>query len=436
MRNPYPHQVRAAAFLSERDRAALFDEQGLGKTTSALLALDQVWRSVDLRRPALVVAPASVAHNWRKESMTVLPWLRDLDVQVKSASGARLRGDPLIYITTHALMRSARVVEEITRVAPGIVILDEAHYMRTRTAAMTRAFYGMVADLNPMHAWNLTGTPMPNWPVDLFTWLKGYHQRQFPEPFHAFRARYHELAPSDYGDGFRIVGTKNVAELKRRMSDLFLRRKTEQVLDLPELRHESFAVYAPLTPEVANLDTILHDQWTASSDDERMRLLLEDAGMSRFRRWCGLAKVRPIAALLATEIESEPNPKKVVFYHHREVGDALQSALNCRLRIEGSTPSHERPLIVTDFQTMPEHKVILCQLQAASTGITLTASNDLLFAEQSWSPGEMAQAAKRIHRIGQKRRARVRHVFADGTVDELVTRVLLRKAAAVQETLA
>tara|TARA_R100001510_G_scaffold51698_1_gene51728 strand:- start:7244 stop:8560 length:1317 start_codon:yes stop_codon:yes gene_type:complete len=438
MREPYPHQKKAAAFLFDRPRAALFDEQGLGKTTSALLAIDQVWKSVDLCRPALVVAPASVAHNWRSEAYAVMPWLRDVDVFVKDKGTRRIKSDvqPMVYITTHSLMRSKKVIEEIEKLKPGIVVLDEAHYMRNRTAAMTRSFYRLVRDLHPMHAWNLTGTPMPNWPADLFTWLKSYHPAEFPESFIKFRNQYHDVTPSDYGEGVRIVGQRNISELKRRMSGLFMRRRTEDVIDLPVLRHESYAVHAPLDGAMLDLDEELSRRWNVATDDEeRMRVLLDDAGLSRFRRWCGMAKVEPIVALLRTEIESEPDPKKVVFYHHQAVGDALQDALRCRLRIEGSTPSALRPRIVEDFQS-GEHPVILCQLQAASTGITLTASNDLLFAEQSWSPGEMAQAAKRIHRIGQRRRSRVRHVFAEGTVDELVARVLQRKTAAIQEALA
>ena len=428
MRTLYPHQRVAVDHLAASSRFLLSDEMGLGKTTSALVAAERVMRSYDC---ILVAAPTSVIWNWKAEAHACLPWTQDVDVQVLDSAKKRMRGRPTVLITTHGLLRKPEVQVNIRLLQPRIMILDEAHYLRTPTAQMTKSWYGLVHELRPAFAWNLTGTPQINWPADLWTWLHSYHTDRFPESYADFVDYYHLTRETDYGT--QIVAVRNLSSLKKRMKGLYLGRRTSSVIDLPPLRHERFAVHVDPTAEATDASAALAAQLAvADTDEERLAVLLEHGGMSKFRRWCGQAKAEPVASMIQDELVARPDQPKVVFYQHTAVADTIAARFEDCARISGDTPAAERERIVKAFQA-GELDVLLCQLQAASTGITLTHGRDVIFAEQSWSPGEMLQAAKRCHRIGQKNPVRIRYVYAEGTVDDLVTAVLARKMGSMTE---
>ena len=97
----------------------------------------------------------------------------------------------------------------------------------------------------------------------------------------------------------------------------------------------------------------------------------------------------------------------LVFAHHKEVLDTLQQAISKKLkgaghiRIDGSVPANDRALRVRKFQTNSLVRVALLSMTAAGVGLTLTAASSVLFAELHWTPGVLAQAEDRCHRIGQ-----------------------------------
>jgi SWI/SNF-related matrix-associated actin-dependent regulator 1 of chromatin subfamily A len=111
--------------------------------------------------------------------------------------------------------------------------------------------------------------------------------------------------------------------------------------------------------------------------------------------------------------------------------DTLMSALQQfqPVKIDGRTNQSQREAAVEAFQTDPNCRVFVGQLQAASTAITLTAASNVLFAEADWTPAINAQAAARAHRIGQPSAVTARFVMLDGTSDALVMKALARKAA-------
>jgi SWI/SNF-related matrix-associated actin-dependent regulator of chromatin subfamily A-like protein 1 len=97
------------------------------------------------------------------------------------------------------------------------------------------------------------------------------------------------------------------------------------------------------------------------------------------------------------------------------------------MTLYGETPPDKRERHIRCFQNKPKYRVIICNIQAAGTAITLTAAHQVAFAEVSWVPAENAQAAMRVHRIGQTHPVTVRFFGLAGSSDEQVARVLRRK---------
>lgn len=427
-----PHQAEPVRWLAERPRAGFFDDQGLGKTISALTAADMIAERV------LVVSPTIVVHNWKEEARD---WMPGRTVSVLDNHRARIAAGASCVSMTHGMLLRKSIMDEVRAYAPDLVILDESHHLRGATSKKASVFFDELVPCVPT-AWCLTGTPMPGWPCDLWRTVHGLWPDEFPEDWHDFRNRYCRLAPSDYNDGWRPVGVMNAAELRARLAGKFLRRRKSEVLDLPPLTHEMVTLSAKLPHEMLDLDGVLDEEHIealleADSPEAAFAVLLRGTDLASYRRRCGEAKAPLVAELIAGELEFDCAAKRVLMCHHKAVADVLHERLARfnPIKITGATAPRARTEMVRMFQNNPSVQVAVCQIVAGGTGITLTASDDIVFVEASFVPGENAQARDRIYRIGQERPCRVRFVALDGTVDKIIMRVLRRKTAAIQEVL-
>lgn len=423
----FPHQTKAVSWLLDHPRGGFFDDQGLGKTISALVAADMIGRRI------VIVCPTVVLYNWAEECAA---WT-DRQVSVLDNGRAKIDEGATVVITTHGLLLREGIMAELEWFAPDVLIGDEVQMLRGRDGKKAKAFWG---ELVPPaeYVWALTGTPQPAWPSDMWTMLHHMWPDEFAEDFDTFRASYCLMAPSDYGEGLRTVGTLNLGNLRHRMDGKFLRRLKSVELNLPPLTHSMVTLKAKLPQEMMNLDGVLSEEavekiMAAESPEAAFAVLLDDTDMSSYRRRCGEAKVPIVAELVAMEL-GDPKAKRVLFCHHKSVAEALSKALAKfnPVLLTGAVSAKRRTDRVKKFQTDPSTRVAICQIIAGGTGVTLTASNDILFVEASFLPGDNAQARDRVYRIGQTRPCSVRFVALHGSADSIIMRVLRRKTAAIQ----
>lgn len=264
----------------------------------------------------------------------------------------------------------------------------------------------------------------------------------FGENFRAFRSRYCVTAWSPYGDNVKVVGNKDVEDLRERLRPFVLRRRKSEVLkDLPPVRFESVTLQCDTHPvDIALLEDALDPKLVAQLRDvddpgEAFAELGSSKAFAAYRRLCGLAKAEAVSKLLETELVSGL-ANVVVMAHHKDVVEAIANNLRAYgvRTITGATSAAERESAVAAFQSGTV-RAIVCNIVAGGTGITLTAASELVFAEMSYVPGENVQAADRIHRIGQKDSCRVRFVSLEGTLDESLVGVLVRKTQMIREVL-
>jgi len=149
----------------------------------------------------------------------------------------------------------------------------------------------------------------------------------------------------------------------------------------------------------------------------------------------GLAKLRGATEYIVDMLDSLPENRKVlVFAHHADVIAALTTHLAeySPAVLVGKTSQREREEAVDKFLNDPKCRVFVGNIQAAGTAITLVGPkckcSDVVFVESSWTPMDNAQAACRVHRIGQKDGVVARMLSASGTVDDLIHGLLVRKA--------
>ncbi len=126
--------------------------------------------------------------------------------------------------------------------------------------------------------------------------------------------------------------------------------------------------------------------------------------------------------------------KFIVFCYHKKLMDEIQEVCPSNIRIDGDTPIEKRQQLVDDFQ-QGDVQVAVLSLLAASTGLTLTATSIVLFAELYFVPGTILQAEDRVHRIGQKSACDIRFIIAKGSLDEHIWKMLHYKLATLDTAL-
>lgn len=394
---PFRYQETGAEWLHRRARAYLADEQGLGKSCQAIIAADAAGA-----RHVCVVCPASVVENWKRE---IEMWSLGLWSYVVLSYDKAVR-----YGLPEA----------------DTFIVDEAHFLKSPTAKRTRT---LLSRGSPLHraarVWALSGTPAPNHAGELYTWLAfmgAIEQRTHL----SFLEAYVNFSRTDWG--VKVWGNKRQAlpQLQAIKDTVMLRRMKADVLrDLPPIRWGDIRLAANVGSCETAVDYLLN-----IGDD----LPTEDEHLAALRRQVGEAKAPALAAFLADELEGSQE-KIVVFAWHRAVMDTLHETLGRFgvARIDGGTPSGARQQEVDRFQGDQSCRVFLGQIIAAGTGITLTAASSLVFAEMAWTPGDNAQAAMRVHRIGQTQPVLIRTATLSDSIDEAVNAVLVRKTRGLDQ---
>lgn len=412
-----PHQVTGVDWLATHPRAGLYDDQGLGKTAQAIVAADRIGA-----RRVLVACPAVVTRNWARE---VGMWAPSRSVEVVADGRHRVGGSSYV-ILSHGLLLRDQLTAQLTGF--DLVIIDESHFMRRPTAERTRVTLlgGTALCRRARACWALSGSPTPNHdPSELWSVLAGLAPDRLRHDgkllsYHQWRRRFCVLQPTPYGD--RVVGVQNAPELRQRLAGFALRRMKTDELDLPPIRHG----FVALTEDDVDLSHVEAEIGPVDSLEDLQR----STEFMRWRRLCGEAKAPAAAELIASDLTGGDG-KVVVFAHHTSVIDTIVERLEKfrPVKLVGSQSSEERATAVHRFQTDASVRVCVANIVAGGVGVTLTAASDVVFVEESFVPGDNAQACDRVYRIGQTKPVLVRHLYLDGSIDQLVTETLARKSA-------
>lgn len=434
----FPFQRVGAKWLSERKKALLADEPGLGKTAQAIAAADLVQA-----KRILVLCPAIARMNWVFELEKFSQMKRNVDVFKPKNKFSSAEKD--VQICSY----DAGSIDALTKrgnEAFDLLILDEAHLVKSTEAKRTSAVLGKSG---PVHrakrVWALTGTPAPNHAGELWPLLYVFGATALS--YTSFVKTYCECEQTTYGLQIYGTKTKKIPELKNVLSRIMLRRKKSEVLkDLPPIQYGTVVVepgivtmkdpleegiehFSPQTirREEEKVEHILEEMSFGTEDMERLAGLAQS--VSTLRRYTGLQKVEPISELVTQELHSKAYQKIVIFCLHRQVIDQLEEKLDefNPLVLHGGTTDTQRNHRIQLFQHDTRYQIIIANILTAGTAITLTAAHQVLFAEQDWVPANNSQAAQRCHRIGQTENVTVRFVSLANGVDQRVTAILKRK---------
>jgi len=450
----FDYQVAGADWLSRHKLALLADRQRLGKTVQSITAMDIVGA-----QKILIVCRAVAKQNWGNEFdkwSSVKRKKYFVEGSKTDLSGLQ-NETSFIVITSY---ESLSVILHSVFLSFDVVVCDESQSLKSVDAKRTLEVFGKNGVCRKTkRLWLLTGTPMPNHAGELWTTLFSFGATKLK--YWDFVKRF--CITRDSGFGLQIVGTNpdpmRIAELQEIMKKNVLRRTEDDVsIELPKMFFTTMMV-EPGPVELQFSHTLF--PYTLDSSGERMReleakiqkelglfesivkkndrvyathvlveaLKANATSLSTLRQWVGMQKTKPAADFIRIGFEGNAYEKVVIFSHHKAVIKGLEHYLADfhPVTVYGGTKDTTREKNIRKFNESPRCRIFIGNIAAAGTSIDLSVANHIFMIEQSWTPGDNAQAVMRCGGPKQKKPVYVTNFCLNNSVDQRVQEVLRNK---------
>lgn len=443
---PYEHQLVGFDYGLQYDRWLLGDEMGLGKTKQVIDIAVAKKLAKGYKHCLIICGVNGLKWNWRNEVYThsnegayILGQKTKGDrISIGSNQDKYndivnlLAHDEYFIITNVESLRDEVIAEALQQACQcgliGMIAFDECHKCKNPSTQQGKGILKLQAET--MIA--MTGTPLMNQPMDLYIILKwlGYEKHAF----YSFKKHY--CVYGGFG-GYEIMGYKNLDELQERLNDIMLRRKKEEVLDLPEKTYiDEFVDMTPAQKKIYNEVT----QEIKDNIDQIEMANNPLAELIRMRQATGYTGIlsstiqesAKIDRMMELVEEAVSNGKKVIIFSNwTQMTDVIDDRLNEAGykvgQITGQTPDNERQLLVDTFQNTDMLQVMLGTSGAMGTGITLSKATVEIFMDEPWNMGLKEQCVDRAHRIGQKNNVTIYTIMCKDTIDERIHTIVEKK---------
>ena len=421
----FKHQEDGIKFLLKNKKCILADDMGLGKTYQSIVAALECGAE-----RVLIICPSSLKINWMRE-------VQNFCDDVSIISGNHWNPDRFTIVNYDILKNFHTVAErnkeyedwelmrDIVEFNPDLLILDEAHYVKNHKSKRGAILKDLSKNFGCERVWLLTGTPIANRPMDYYNLLS-----IIDSPITNNWVHYAKT----YCDGMRFKkggrfiwvtkGASNLDELAAKTRRTILRRKKEDVLDLPE------KLITPVYLELENVDgyksvweDYLEKRRVEGKKGNPARDLVE---MTLLRTFIAMETV-PYSIEKAEEA-LELNKKVIIFCNFNDEMDTfIRHFGNKCVCVRGGMSDKQKQLSVDRFQEDDSCQVFVGQIKAAGVGLTLTEAEIVIMNSLDWVPGNHEQAEDRAYRIGQKETVNIYYMLMDDTIDTLVWDILNEK---------
>lgn len=454
----YKFQQKGVLFIERKNgRALIADEQGLGKT---IQAISYLYRNPKVL-PAIIVCPASLKENWRKE---LRKWARIKAVIVEGETPYELPADTKVIIINYEILQHW-VDHLYENFRYRTLILDEGQFVKNEESIRSQAVDFLNEKRRCKHILILTGTPIENRTKDIWNLIRLIRPKLFKNFYH-FAHKYCDAKRGSYGWNFD--GSSNEDKLNKLLKNtIMLRRLKDDVLDdLPPKQiskvvlpinnrkeyqeaEKDFMGYVSkvVARDARKLNDIIDREVKNFTDKElakKVKLSGEDIDRminDRLDRISNAPALIQVEYLKQLAVEGKmpyvidwienflkSGEKLVVFTTHKKAVKMLKEAFSkvCVV-LDGDTPKKKRQPIVDKFQTDPKVRLFIGNIKAAGVGHTLTAASNAALIQFPWNPSDVSQAMDRIHRITQKKQVTIWNLVGVNTIEEKIIELLQEK---------
>lgn len=429
----------------------LLFEMGCGKTLTAIAIAGAAYEKGEIEK-VLVVAPTSVCSVWPKEFSDYADFKYKVNVllgdkkkrlqELEALKNFPFKALKVAVINYESTWREG-LFEALIDWKPDLVIADESQRIKTHDAEQSKALHHLGDKAR--YKMILSGTPVQNEAIDIFSQYRFLDPTIFGSNFYAFRGRYCEMG------GFnrkQVVGYRDLDQLIKKEHSVAYRVTKEEALDLPEQTFENR--YITLSKKERDLyDRLRRDSFAELSDGGRITATTVLTKLLRLQQFTGgflveddatrpqlvsRGKLDALADILQDYVV-EGKKKLVIFARFlpeiHEIEALCQKVLGKAgmkaVAIYGDIKKEDRGGIVQQFQTNPATMAFIGQIDTAGTGITLTAADTCVYYSVNFNFATYSQSLSRIHRIGQHHPCTYIHLVAEDTLDDTILASLAKK---------
>ncbi len=425
-----PYQLDGIAFAAGAGRAILADDMGLGKTIQGVGVAEFLAREVRIAK-VLVICPASLKAQWQGEIGRFSD--RDCQVVLGSVAARARQYENDRFFTVCNYEQVLRDVLAIERVKWDLIILDEGQRIKNWEAKTSRVVKGLKAPF----ALVLSGTPLENRLDDLYSIVQFVDDRSLGP---AFRFFHRHRVVNETG---RVLGYRNLREVRERLQPVFLRRTRDEVMkDLPPRMTEIIRI----TPTAEQQD--LHDAQARIISSIVNKSYISEMDLLRLQKALLICRMAADSTFLVDKdapgfsskldeldelfgrLGQDPKRKAVLFSEWTTMLDLIEPLAEKHgldfVRLDGSVPQRKRQQLVHRFSKDAACRLFLTT-NAGSTGLNLQAADTVINVDLPWNPAVLEQRIGRAHRMGQKQPVQVFILVTVETIEENMLATLSAK---------
>ena len=431
----FPYQKEGIEFALYRKTAIIADEMGLGKTPQAI-GTAILKKDIFGFSKTLVVCPASLKEQWKKE---IEKFSNEKALVIEGLPEDRekqyLDNEPFFYIVNYETILRDRLV--INKAGFDLLILDEAQRIKnyeTKTAAA-------VSKLSVKHVLVITGTPIENRLIDIFSLVSAINP-QFFGPLWEFSYQHCLFDPVKTN---KINGYYDLQKLNKKLDQILLRREKRKVMEqLPNV--QQFNVPVNLSPLQADyhssyargIASIISKKFMTPYDLQKLQLLLASMRMVCDSTYLiddqtnESPKLEELKYILLEKLDIANTERKIIIFSewikvHKLIGQILRENNIGFAELNGSVPVKLRGELIRKFETNPQIKIFL-STEAGGSGLNLQVADTLINFELPWNPAKKNQRIGRIDRLGQlSKKLTVFNFITKNSIEEQIAAGLLVK---------
>jgi SNF2 family DNA or RNA helicase len=442
----FVYQVQAVNATKDLPFAAIFHEQGLGKTKIGI-DLTLYWLSKGVVDSVLIVTKRSLIQNWSDEldlHSHVMPRLLSQD---RKSNFRAFNSPARIYLTHYEVLKSEQKrLELFLKTRRVAIILDEAHKIKNPDSTIAQALFSIGRGFTKKVI--MTGTPVANRPYDLWAQIFFLDQgSSLGRDFEEFRkeldlsndlgiepdkARRFETALSKV---FAKIQAFSVRETKNGANIQLPEKRIENVSVQLEIRQ--FEIYQQFQRDFAAI-VVRNGKAHLDDADEVLKRLLRLVQVASNPSlvddsYQGVPGKFPMLLDIVQAVVDR-DEKVIIWTAFTENVDWLARELRTfgAVRVHGKIAYEDRNRSIKRFKSEPDCSVLVATPASAKEGLTLTVANNAVFFDRSFSLDDYLQAQDRIHRISQRKECLIINIVAKDTVDEWVDVLLAAKQLAAQ----
>lgn len=409
---PYPYQVTGVQRLEKfNGRSLLADEMRLGKTIQALLYL---YNHPEIR-PAIIIVPATLKIQWSQECSKWIPG--EKNIILDGRGGMPVNSKDNIIVINYDVVWDYR--EKLSAINAKIIILDESHKIKNKSAKRTRGIKYLAKGVE--HMIHISGTPITNRPSEFFTSLNMIS----PEMFASEQKFLDEFC--DYYNDPTGKGASNTERLHKILTNSFMirRLRSEVFPDLPDKMRSivPFELSNRTEYDEAKKDIIKYIRENFGGQ-AAVRASFAEA-IVRFNRLRQLSVKGKIAGILEWIEDYIEQEKLVVFCVHRETVELIYNHFKDKaVKLYGGDSAKSKDEAIQSFQNDDNTRLFVGNILSAGVGIPLWAADNTAFVEFDWVPGNHDQAEDRVINVQKKKPTMAYYLVGLDTIDEEMARII------------